>query len=102
MYLIDLIASYPVATLVVIALAAAIVGSIRIANQYERAVVFRLGKFSRTAGPAIYIFWGLVQWQTKRDLRTVTAAVEQLEGTTGDNVRIKRDPSNWYRVRDAA
>src|SRR6266853_3849709 len=100
MYLIDLIASHPVATLVVIALGAAIVGSIRIANQYERAVVFRLGKYSRTAGPGIYIVWFLIEWQIQLDLRTVTAAVEQQEGITRDNVPIKVDAVIWYRIMD--
>ena len=100
MYLIDVIASHPVATLVVIALGAVIAGSIRIANQYERAVVFRLGKFSRTAGPGIYIVWVLIEWQTKLDLRTVTAAVEQQEGITRDNVPIKVDAVIWYRIMD--
>src|SRR5713101_6773953 len=100
MYLIDLIASHPVATLVVIALGAVIAGSIRIAKQYERAVVFRLGKFSRTAGPGIYIVWVLIEWLTKLDLRTITAAVEQQEGITRDNVPIKVDTVVWYRIVD--
>ena len=52
--------------------------SVRIANQYERGVVFRLGKYNRTAGPGIYIVWFLVEWQTRIDLRTITAAVEQV------------------------
>src|SRR5467141_2229509 len=98
MYPIDLIASHPVAALVLIALGAVIVGSIRIANQYERAVVFRLGKFSRTAGPGIYVVWLLIEWQTKLDLRTVTAAVEEQEGITRDNVPIKVSAVIWYRI----
>ena len=75
--------------------------SIRIADQYERGVVFRLGKYDRTAGPGIYIVWFLVEWQTKLDLRTVTASVEQQEGITRDNVPIKVDTVVWYRIVDA-
>src|SRR5713101_3301089 len=100
MYLIDLIASHPVATLVVIALGAVIAGSIRIANQYERAVVFRLGKYHRTARPGLSIVWLFVEWQNKLDLRTVTTAVEQQEGITRDNVPIKVDAVIWYRIMD--
>jgi regulator of protease activity HflC (stomatin/prohibitin superfamily) len=74
--------------------------SIRIADQYERGVVFRLGKYNRTAGPGIYIVWFLIEWQTKLDLRTVTAAVEQQEGITRDNVPIKVDTVVWYRIVD--
>ncbi|HEX3065168.1 MAG TPA: SPFH domain-containing protein [Dongiaceae bacterium] len=84
----------------VVAVAAIVLLSIRIANQYERAVVFRLGKFNRTAGPGLYIVWLFVEWQTKLDLRTVTAAVEQQEGITRDNVPIKVDAVIWYRILD--
>lgn len=74
--------------------------SIRVANQYERSVVFRLGKFDRTAGPGLYFIWPLIEWQTKLDLRTITADVEQQEGITRDNVPIKVDAVIWFRVVD--
>ncbi|HEX4408965.1 MAG TPA: SPFH domain-containing protein [Xanthobacteraceae bacterium] len=80
--------------------AVVLIGSLRVANQYERAVVFRLGKFNRTAGPGIYFVWLFVEWQIKLDLRTVTAAVEQQEGITRDNVPIKVDTVIWYRIID--
>jgi regulator of protease activity HflC (stomatin/prohibitin superfamily) len=83
-----------------IALLALLVMSIRVANQYERSVVFRLGKFNRTAGPGLYLVWPLVEWQTKLDLRTITANVEQQEGITRDNVPIKVDAVIWYRIVD--
>lgn len=83
----------------VIALALLIM-SIRVANQYERSVVFRLGKFNRTAGPGLYLVWPLIEWQTKLDLRTITANVEQQEGITRDNVPIKVDAVIWYRIVD--
>jgi len=38
--------------------------SLRIAKQYERAVVFRLGKYSRTSGPGVYFLLPLIEWQT--------------------------------------
>ena len=74
--------------------------SIRVANQYERSVVFRLGKFNRTAGPGLYLVWPVIEWQTKLDLRTITANVEQQEGITRDNVPIKVDAVVWYRIVD--
>jgi regulator of protease activity HflC (stomatin/prohibitin superfamily) len=83
-----------------IAIVIALICSLRIANQYERAVVFRLGKYNRTAGPGPYIVWLFVEWQTKLDLRTITAAVEQQEGITRDNVPIKVDAVIWYRIMD--
>jgi len=74
------------------------VRSVRIAEQYQRGVVFRLGKYNRTAGPGIYIVWFLIEWQILIDLRTVTAAVAQQEGITRDNVPIKVDTVVWYRI----
>ena len=74
--------------------------SVRIANQYERSVIFRLGKFDRTAGPGLYFIWPFIEWQTKLDLRTITADVEQQEGITRDNVPIKVDAVIWFRVVD--
>ena len=93
-------ASHPVPTIVAVAIAAVLIRSLRIADQYERAVIFRLGKFNRTAGPGLYVVWFLVEWQIKLDLRTVTAAVEQQEGITRDNVPIKVDAVVWYRIMD--
>src|ERR1700722_4331338 len=74
--------------------------SVRVANQYERSVIFRLGKFDRTAGPGLYFIWPFIEWQTKLDLRTITADVEQQEGITRDNVPIKVDAVIWFRVVD--
>ncbi|MBV8190263.1 MAG: slipin family protein [Alphaproteobacteria bacterium] len=85
---------------IVIAVVVVLLNSIKVANQYERGVVFRLGKFHRTAGPGLYIVWTLIEWQTKLGLRTVTAAVEQQEGITRDNVPIKVDTVVWYRIVD--
>jgi len=79
---------------------ALLVLSIRVANQYERSVVFRLGKYNRTAGPGLYLVWPVIEWQTKLDLRTITANVEQQEGITRDNVPIKVDAVVWYRIVD--
>ena len=46
--------------------------TLRIATQYQRAVIFRLGKYSRTAGPGLYFLWPFIEWQTTLDLRTRT------------------------------
>ena len=92
---------FSVLLLVVVVLAIVILAAaIRVANQYERGVVFRLGRFNRTAGPGLYLLWPLVEWQTKLDLRTVTRDVEQQEGITRDNVPMKVDAVIWFRIID--
>jgi regulator of protease activity HflC (stomatin/prohibitin superfamily) len=73
---------------------------LRIANQYERAVVFRLGKYVRTSGPGLYLLIPFIEWQVKTDLRTMTTSVEQQEAITKDNVPIKINAVIWRRTID--
>ena len=70
---------------------------IRIADQYERGVVFRLGSY-HTTGPGVYWIIPLIEWQRRVDLRTKTTAVEQQETITKDNVPIKVNAVIWQRV----
>jgi len=100
MVILDFIAAHLVETAVVIFAILVLAAAIRVANQYERAVVFRLGKYNRTAGPGLYLMWPIVEWQIKLDLRTVTRDVEQQEGITRDNVPIKVDAVIWFRIID--
>jgi len=72
--------------------------SLRVANQYERAVVFRLGRYKRTAGPGLYLLLPLIEWQVKVDLRTKTTSVAPQEAITLDNVPIKINAVIWQRV----
>jgi regulator of protease activity HflC (stomatin/prohibitin superfamily) len=98
----DPVASYVVPLAVAIVVIVLLLRSIRVANQYERGVVFRLGKYNRTAGPGLYLVLPVIEWQIKLDLRTVTTDVEQQEGITRDNVPIKVNAVIWYRVVDPA
>lgn len=75
-----------------------LLASIRVANQYERGVVFRLGRLNRVAGPGLYLLAPLIEWQNKVDLRTVTANVEQQEAITRDSVPVKVNTVLWYRI----
>ena len=52
----------------------------RIAAQYKRAVVFRLGRYRATKGPGLYWIIPLIEWQTMLDLRTVTDAIMRHDG----------------------
>jgi len=100
MFIMDFITAHPVLVLIAVAAIVGLINSIRVANQYERSVVFRLGKFNRTAGPGLYFVWPIIEWLTKLDLRTITADVEQQEGITRDNVPIKVDAVIWFRIVD--
>src|SRR5215471_10453159 len=89
-----------IGAVVLAAIVVAIVAGMRIANQYERAVVFRLGRYQRLCGPGLYWIIPALEWQSTVDLRINTAAVEQQETITKDNVPIKVNAVVWYRVID--
>src|SRR3984893_14346490 len=73
---------------------------LRIANQYERVVIFRLDKYARTSGPGLYLLIPVVEWQWTIDMRTMTTAVEQQEAITKDNVQIKINAVIWRKTID--
>jgi regulator of protease activity HflC (stomatin/prohibitin superfamily) len=88
------------AVLIIILIGIFIVFGLRIADQYQRAVVFRLGRYQATRGPGLYWIIPLIEWQQTLDIRTVTAAVEQQETITKDNVPVKINAVVWYRIFD--
>jgi regulator of protease activity HflC (stomatin/prohibitin superfamily) len=75
---------------------------LRIAQEYERAVVFRLGRFHSVRGPGLYYNIPFIEWQRKCDMRTVTVNVEQQETITKDSVTVKVNAVLWYRITDPA
>ena len=85
------------AVLVVLALS-----GLRIAQEYQRAVVFRLGRFQAIRGPGLYYNLPLIEWQKCLDMRTVTVNVEPQETITKDSVTVKVNAVLWYRVVDPA
>jgi regulator of protease activity HflC (stomatin/prohibitin superfamily) len=100
MFILQFLAANPLLVVITAVVLALLIKSLQVANQYERSVVFRLGKFNRTAGPGLYFIWPFIEWLTKLDLPTITADVEQQEGITRDNVPIKVDAVIWYRIVD--
>ena len=76
--------------------------SIRIAKEYERGVVFRLGRLVGKRGPGLYLLLPFIERQFLIDQRIVTAAVEKQEAITKDNVPVKVDAVVWYWVVDPA
>jgi regulator of protease activity HflC (stomatin/prohibitin superfamily) len=73
----------------------------RIAKEYQRAVVFRLGRYTGLRGPGLYWLIPLgIETKTRIDLRVVTAPIEQQETITRDSVTVKVNAVLWYRVTD--
>lgn len=76
--------------------------SVRIAQEYQRAVVFRLGRFHSTRGPGLYLLIPLIEWARTTDIRTITVTVEQQETITKDSVTIKVNAVLWFKIVDPA
>lgn len=72
--------------------------SLRIAQEYQRAIVFRLGRFVGTRGPGLYFIIPFLERQQTIDIRTKTVDLEQQETITKDSVTIKVNAVLWFRV----
>ncbi len=82
------------------AIAAIVVASFRIFREYERAVVFLLGRFWRVKGPGLRLVIPLIQQAVKVDLRVVTLDVPSQDVISRDNVTVKVNAVLYYRVVD--
>lgn len=74
--------------------------AIRILREYERGVVFRLGKLLRAKGPGIVLLIPFVDRMVRMDLRVVTIDVPKQEMMTRDNVPVTVDAVVYFRVVD--
>lgn len=84
----------------VIALIVILANSIKILNEYERAIVFRLGRVVGAKGPGLIILFPIIDKMVKVDLRTVTLDVPPQDIITRDNVSIKVSAVVYFRVID--
>ncbi len=77
-----------------------IVRSFRVLNEYERAVIFRLGKFSAVKGPGLIILIPLLDKMIRVSLRTIALDVPSQDIITRDNVSVKVNAVVYLRVTD--
>lgn len=73
----------------------------KIMREYERAVVFRLGKFQSTKGPGLIVLIPFIDKVERVDLRVLTINVDRQEAITKDNVTVQVDAITFFRVVDA-
>ena len=74
--------------------------SVRVLNQYERGVVFTLGKFSGVRGPGLTFIFTPIQTMTRVSMRTVTMQIPSQKIITKDNVSIDIAAVAYYKVSD--
>jgi len=90
---------YPVAIVLVFF----VLSGIRIAQEYQRGVIFRLGRYKGLRGPGLFWIMPLgIERAVIIDIRTETVSAEQQETITRDSVTIKVNAVLWYRITDAA
>lgn len=74
--------------------------SIKVVPEYERGVIFRLGRVQAAQGPGIFFIIPVVDQMIKVDMRTVTMDVPTQEAITRDNVTVKVNAVCYFRVID--
>lgn len=77
-----------------------LISAIRILNEYERGVIFRLGRFTGVKGPGLILLVPLVDRMVKVSLRTVVFDVPTQDVITRDNVTLQVNAVVFFRVLD--
>jgi regulator of protease activity HflC (stomatin/prohibitin superfamily) len=88
------------AGVVFVIVAIALISGIKILKEYQRAVVFRLGRMVAPRGPGITYVIPLVEKMVRIDLRTLTMEVPPQDVITRDNVSVKVSAVLYFRVLD--
>ncbi|CAG2155316.1 slipin family protein [Cupriavidus numazuensis] len=78
-----------------------VISSFRVLREYERGVVFMLGRFWKVKGPGLILVLPLVQQMVRVDLRTVVLEVPPQDVISRDNVSVKVSAVLYFRVVDA-
>ncbi len=75
--------------------------AVRVLNEYERGVIFRLGRVIATKGPGLIILVPVIDKMVKIDMRVITMEVPSQDVITRDNVSIKVSAVVYFRVIDS-
>lgn len=76
--------------------------SIRLIQQYETAIVFNLGKFSRTMGPGLNFIIPIIERSITIDMRILTIDIPRQQAITKDNVPVSINGVVYFKVADAS
>jgi regulator of protease activity HflC (stomatin/prohibitin superfamily) len=79
---------------------ATINAGVKVDREYERGVMFRLGRFQKIKGPGLYFAIPLIDQRNQVDIRTKTVDIAPQEAVTADSVTIKINAVLYYRIID--
>jgi len=84
--------------IIIFVVVAILLSGIRITQEYQRAIVFRLGRYQSIKGPGLYWIIPLIDTQQRVDIRTKTVDLERQETITKDSVTIKVNAVLWFKI----
>ena len=90
----------PFVIAIVVIIAVLLFSAINVLNEYERAVVFTLGRFTGIKGPGLVLIYPVVQRMRKVDLRVIVLSVPKQDVITRDNVSVKVNAVVYFRIVD--
>jgi len=90
----------PFVIAVLILIVVLLFSAINVLNEYERAVVFTLGRFRGIKGPGLVLIYPIVQRMRKVDLRVIVLSVPKQDVITRDNVSVKVNAVVYFRIVD--
>jgi regulator of protease activity HflC (stomatin/prohibitin superfamily) len=90
------------AIVVVVIIVAFVFTAIKVLNEYERGVIFHLGRFAGVRGPGLILVWPIVQRMVKVDLRVIVLEVPKQDVILRDNVSVKVSAVVYFRIVDPA
>src|SRR5215472_5671328 len=93
--------NYIVYLVVLIAAAGVVLSAVKVMREYQRAVMFTLGRFTGVKGPGLFLLVPYVQQMVRIDLRTVVLDVPSQDVISRDNVSVKVNAVLYFRVVDA-
>ena len=77
-----------------------ILSGFKIDKEYQRSVIFRLGRFHKVKGPGLYWIIPIVDQRRQVDLRTITVDIESQETVTKDSVTIRVNAVLYFRIHE--
>lgn len=98
--MVELFGNLPLLIIVIAIVFGFLRASLRIVQEYERGVIFRLGRVQGAKGPGLFWIIPVIDQMMKVDLRVVTLDVPSQEAITRDNVTVKVNAVCYFRVLD--
>jgi len=88
----------PVIVVIIIFLTCFLLAGIKVILEYQRLIIFRLGKYKRTIGPGVVYVLPILEKSRKVDLRIVTADIPRQEVITRDNIPVLANTVVYFKV----